>query len=106
MNPGYKYNEAIFETSIQHLGGFGKLRAMINARSFTTDEDGSGRFIFSGSERTNMLRIYLVDDLYTLEFYMWKGPSSNPVQVKKYSNVFVDDLPRMFESYTGLYLRL
>lgn len=56
-------------TTLKHLGGTGKLRAMIQMDQLTYDSEGTVTFRFKGSRKANLVRIRLENDLYELSFY-------------------------------------
>jgi len=90
---------------IQQLGGYGKLKAMINARNMAYD-DNSLSFRFSGYRKAVFCRITLTSlDLYHMRLF----------KVDKYGTIktafelggmYNDMLIPVFESATGLRLSL
>lgn len=95
----------IANTIIDQLGGYGKLAAMINAKYFTYDKNGTVNFRFSGCKKMNHIKISLnLKDLYDVEFYKigrfdWKV-------VANFNDVYAEDLKRLFKSETGLDISL
>jgi hypothetical protein len=96
----------IAQTVLQQLGGAGKLRAMIGASGFVAIENGV-QFSFKGCRAVNKVVIILTPwDLYDITFYKYSPskftckPSAPIVQVS------CDQLQRVFEGATGLYLSL
>lgn len=89
--------------TIDQLGGFSRLQAMINARDF-----GKGKnflqFRFSGSRKMNIVKIELTPlDEYELTFYRQSAG-----RMKEVSKVpaWAGNIKRIFEEETGLYLSL
>ena len=90
--------------TIQHLGGFGPLQAMVNARNFTAG-DNELRFRFTGSRKVNVAVVRMTsDDLYTLELYRVR--TGNWDLVATAEGLYADMLRGTFERETGLYLSL
>jgi hypothetical protein len=97
-------NEAkqIADTILLQLGGYGKLKAMIGADNFAHDKDGSLSFRFKGSRKFKNCKIKLNgNDLYDIEFYSQRGEV-----VESREDIYAEDLKRIFEKTTGLYLSL
>jgi hypothetical protein len=92
-------------TILKQLGGFNKLESMIGAHSFTYEGSNSLTFKFKAKANKNIkaVRITLNDnDTYTMEFY-----SLSPFErVDSYSDVYAEDLKRIFKEVTGLSLSL
>jgi hypothetical protein len=110
-------NQTIANTTIQQLGGTGRLSAMINAKNFTYDKDGTLTFSFSGCKKINQVTIELNSkDLYNITFtkytagrmnnktFEYKEPTWKAV--KEYEDIYNDQLKSVFEETTGLYLSL
>lgn len=100
---------------IRQMGGIGKLRAMVGAKSFVySDQEESVMFGFmTGKSGINKIKITLTPmDLYSVEF--WQIPSTRamlkgvePALVGGvHDNVYWEDLQDLFEAETGLYLSL
>ncbi|KKW12977.1 MAG: hypothetical protein UY48_C0006G0030 [Candidatus Gottesmanbacteria bacterium GW2011_GWB1_49_7] len=90
-------------TTIQQLGGMGRLSAMIGAHSFVTGPD-SLTFKWKVQSRANCVRIILDRDLYNLSFLKIRGTT-----VREVSTVEMVDsiaLKSVFERETGLFLSL
>ena len=100
------------ETTLTQLGGPGRLKAMIGAKDFMSDDEGRTlRFKFSGSKKANFLRITLVADTYTLAFMkigrLNKKTYETPViAVAELEGVHAEQLAAIIENVTGLYLSL
>lgn len=110
-----EYQQQVAQTIIQQLGGFGRLKAMVNGRNYVSfghdailghEQAVAGlKFQFSGSRKYSWCVISLdADDTYSLQFaavrkYEWKPG-------KKMSGLYWDMLIPTFESETGLYLRI
>lgn len=94
-------------TTLRHMGGVGKLSAMLGTKTFTPVLEGCGgiQFKFKGCKKMNAVRIELDgNDLYSMEFYkMFKGDWKT---VMVHSGLYCDMLKPVFEKTTGLYLSL
>lgn len=99
-------NQTIARTIISQLGGFGRLRCMVNARDIVADTNAVW-FRFSGSHKFNKCKVTLdASDTYTVEFYKF-SPKKMTCDLKdSTSGVYCDQLISLFESTTGLYLSL
>ena len=96
------------------MGGQGRLKAMIGAHDFFSDNNGQTLvFKFRSCRKANYIKITLNSmDTYDLEFV--KIPSLNammkknakPVTVHTAEGIYNDMLKDVFESFTGLYLTL
>lgn len=95
-------------TIIQQLGGHGKLKAMVSAKDFMySDKDKSLTFKFSGSRKTNCIRItYNSMDLYDIEFLKINLKKLTCKTIEIIENVYNDQLIEIFERRTELYLKL
>lgn len=103
------YAHTVARTTLDQLGGAGRLSAMTGAREFFhfSNPDGSGvRFRFAGSSTVgNVCHITLAwDDTYTVAFYYCRGIKSR--KVADWTGVYADSLRGLFERHTGLYLSL
>lgn len=100
----YSSTEAkqIADTIASQLGGYGKLKSMIGADNFGYDEDGSLSFKIKASSKFKYCKIKLnANDLYDVEFFSQSGKP-----VKSMENVYAEDLKRIFEETTRLYMSL
>ena len=101
-----KTNDQVAATIVQQLGGFGKLKAMIAAYSWTYDEK-SVMFSFRGCRRTNKCRVTLdPSDTYTVEFFRYSPKHGTCDPVKNQNGVYCDQLSSFFRSTTGLDLTI
>lgn len=99
--------QQIAETTIQQLGGYGRLRLMVGADKFTYDKKGTIRFWFKGSRKVNHLEIVLdPTDTYTMTFRKITQRGLNVKEINTLSGVYADQLREIFEGETGLYLSL
>ena len=96
---------------ISQLGGYGKLKAMINARDliFGMNEEKNYylNFKFSGSKKYNYCKITLnFMDLYNIKFYKMRKKDFLMVEsnTKKINDLYNDMLINTFEENTELYL--
>jgi hypothetical protein len=97
----------VANTIIAQLGhSTGRLSAMIGAHTFTSSEVGvSFKFKAHAKNRANYCRITLKpDDTYKVEFLALRGPNFNARG--DFTNIYNDQLTRLFERETGLYLSL
>ena len=97
----------VANTIANQMGGVGRLQAMVGAREFLGSDD-SLQFSFKGSRKVNKCRVVLdfASDTYTFELWHYNRRTFD--MVKKYSlaGAYCDMLIDLFESETGLYLRL
>jgi hypothetical protein len=99
----------IAQTTLAQLGGTNRLAAMISAKHFAFDTDGSIQFKFSGSRKWNSVKISLNQstDTYTVEFHkVTMGANYNVKRAPAISMVYADSLRKVFESETSLYLSI
>jgi hypothetical protein len=95
----------IANTTLQQIGGSGRLAMMIGAKHFLSHEDGSLTFKFKGSRKMNYIRITLdACDTYTMSFQKFSPSKGTVKMVEEISGVYNDMLKSIFESKTGLYL--
>ena len=91
-------------TILSQMGGMGRLVMMIGAKQFACDEKSvKFRFAARSVDGSNGVKVTLdPSDTYTVEFFSARGTS---YKVKKeLSGVYADDLVRIFEGQTKLYL--
>lgn len=94
----------IANTIYKQLGG-GKFSAMTGAKNFVFTESGLQFKIGRNSKGINFVKIdYNAKDLYDVEF--GKVRSTNYKTIKKFSDVYNDQLVSIFEETTGLYTHL
>lgn len=98
---------AIAATILRQLGGMRRLVVMTGANNFIDHGNGVS-FKFKGSRKWNYLHIFLDDDdTYVLEFAKLGGrPFYEKKKAKSISHIYADQLKRLIESETGLYLSL
>lgn len=99
-------NVEIATTIAQQLGGTRRLGVMIGAHGFTAGDNSlSFRFKAKAKNGSNAMRIVLEpSDTYRVEFLSIRGTSVKSKGV--FEDVYAEDLRRLFESETGLYLSL
>lgn len=98
--------ESVGSVILQQLGGAGRVQAMLGAKNISLSDNGVS-FRWPNKERSkgNAVRITLdPSDTYTMEFLNISG--SNVKTVKKYTDVYNDQLVDIFEKQTGWYLSL
>jgi hypothetical protein len=98
----------IAETTLQQLGGSGRLSAMIGASKFAHSKDGALTFHFKGFKKANVIKIELdkANDVYVVSFYKYNQKTFDCPMVAQYTWVYADDLKNVIEIYTGLHLSL
>jgi hypothetical protein len=96
----------VANTILAQLGGGGRLRAMLGAETFVGSENSlSFRFKARAKNGSNGLYVRLdPSDTYTVEFVSVRA-SKRTVKAS-FEDVYAEDLRRLFESETGLYLSL
>jgi hypothetical protein len=88
------------------MGGFGKLKAMVNARNYVYSHN-SVMFFFSGKRGWNKCRVILdASDTYTMEFWYVNARKGKCNLKDSESGLYWDMLIPHFEEKTGLYLSL
>ena len=105
-------------TTLNQLGEYGKMKAMIGIRDIVFDSDGTVSFKFSGSRKANACTIHLnAYDLYDMTFYRtgsgkvtWSANGTvlipDEKEVGKFCDIYNDQLTERFEGFTGLKLSL
>ena len=105
-------------TTLNQLGNYGKMKAMIGIKDIIFDSDGTVSFRFSGSRKANTCTIHLNgSDLYDMTFYRegtgkitWSKNGTVLIpedkEVGKFTDLYNDQLTETFESFTGLRLSL
>jgi len=96
----------VAKTIMQQMGGPGRIQAMLGVKQFITYKDGvSFKFPNRKSSKGNYVKIILrPDDTYDMVFSKIVKYDRKPV--KKYTGIHADQLIRLFEKQTGLYLHL
>lgn len=103
LNENFERNREIASTIINQLGGMGKLNAMTGAYNFVAVENGVSFKIKNRS--ANYIKIVLNGkDLYDVEIGRISG--TNYKIIKKQEDVYVEDLKKLIEDSTGMYLSL
>lgn len=97
--PAFDYRQAI-----QHLGGAGALKVMLNARDLVySEKEGFLRFKFSGNSKANLARISLNGkDLYDVA--LLRQRAGVVVEVVAEKDIYAEDLKAVFERLSGLRL--
>lgn len=101
-----KQASQVGQTILQQMGGWRRLSMMLGANGVQFYPNGV-RFGWPSKQpsKGNEVKITLTpDDTYTVEFNMWRAGQSKPV--KKYTDIYADNLVDLFERQTGYYLRL
>jgi len=95
----------VAETILEQLGGYGRLKAMINGRNFVAIENGL-QFKFSGSKKANTARIELTPrDTYHVHLYKI---TNRGLDVKEFADAEMtwDAMKEYIETNTQLRLSL
>lgn len=103
---GLSESSQVGKTILQQMGGLGRITAMLGAKNIVLSDNGVS-FRWPNKERAkgNAVRITLdPSDTYTMEFLNVSGSSAKTV--KKYTDVYNDQLVDIFEKQTGWYLSL
>jgi hypothetical protein len=91
--------------TVKYLGGSGRLSAMIGAKNFSSDKEGTLSFKFSMFKKANYVSFKVNGkDLYDVTFS--KLSKYELKEVKVFNDLYFDQLKKIFEEYTGLYLTL
>jgi len=99
-------NEMIGRTILEQMGGAQRIQVMLGAQQFRILNNGVG-FAWPNRERPkgNYVEIVLNGaDLYDMSFFNVAGASKK--LVKKYDDVYAEDLRSTFERQTGWHLRM
>lgn len=97
-------DQTVALTIIEQLGGYGKLKTMVNARNLSCTST-SLTFKFRGCSKANCMKIELNHwDTYDVTFY--KIQKCDFKIVRESDGIYCDMLIDIFESFTGLYLSL
>ena len=97
---------------LQQLGGRNRLKAMIGASDFYSEDEGRTlRFNFKLCTKSNLVKIKLDPmDTYTVEFYkigrMTKDYRKPCVLVHTFGDVYNDNLKEVISDFTGLALSI
>ena len=97
---------AVAETILRQMGGAGTLTVMIGAHTFVGSENSlTFKWKARAKGGANTLQVTLdPSDTYTMEFFRYRSGEAKPLQ--SFEGVYAEDLRRIFESTTGLYIRL
>ena len=96
----------VAQTILNQLGGINRLKLMVGANKIIYSSD-MVKFYFKGSKKANLCKITLTDsDTYLIQFYKFIPKNLNFNPVKEYNDVYCDQLVKIFEEETGLYLSL
>lgn len=91
----------------QLANGTNHLNIMVGAKNFVqsqADNWVSFKFTAKASNKANYIKIYLVGDLYTVEFGKLK--KFDYAVLSTHEMIYADQLKSLFENETGLYLSL
>ncbi len=97
-------------TTLQQLGGSNRLKSMIGAKDFMSDNDGASlMFKFSGSKIASYVKITLNSlDLYDIEFKKIgrRQGRLDAWETGTFQNIGAENLRSTIEKFTGLYLTI
>jgi len=104
----------IADTTLTQLGGRNRLKAMIGAKDFFSDNDGATlSFKFKMCKKASFVKITLNGkDTYDIEFIKPGRLSRKTFEMSpnkttgEFTGVYADQLKKVFENFTGLYLSL
>lgn len=104
-------NLKVAETILTQLAGpnpTGKLRAMIGGKDFSGGANSvQFKWTAKAKNRANCLRVELDPlDTYIVEFWKVGRGATDPTMVKKFDTVYAEDLRKLFERETGLYISI
>jgi hypothetical protein len=99
----------VADTIAKQMGGYGRLKAMLGARDFLYDKNPPSfqfKFPNKAKGKPNFVKIIydVGQDLYDIEFGRIRGTSYK--KIKTYSSIYANQLKKLFEKTTGLYLSL
>jgi hypothetical protein len=90
---------------LEQMGGYGRLKAMIGAQVAFIHNGVAIQWPSKQRSKGNRVEIVLQpSDTYEMTFYNVSGASKKPV--KKYDDIYNDQLIELFEHQTGYYLHL
>ncbi len=94
----------------RQLGGTRRLSRMTGAKNFLGDTNSLSFTLPSGTAKNGINKVKVTldpTDTYTVRFVrVGRSPSFKITEVQETSDVYADQLVRLFESATGLYLTL
>lgn len=96
----------IGQTILQQMGGARRIAMMTGAKNFVMYPNGV-RFSWPSKQpsKGNEVKVTLdPSDTYTVEFFNVR--QGIPKSVKKYTDIYAEDLISLFERQTGYYLRM
>ena len=99
------YSDDIGKTILEQMGGTRKLQVMLGVKHFLLLNNGLSFKWPSKDRGGNYVEITLNgSDLYDMEFYVVSGMTKK--LVKKFEDVYAEDLMDVFEKQTGWYTRM
>jgi len=98
-------DQQVAKTILQQMGGVNRLRAMLGVKQFVSLDNGVQFKFPSPHGGPNFCKITLdPSDTYIMEFGRIRGTRYK--KTKEHSMVYADQLRKIFEKETGLYLKL
>lgn len=102
-------NEIIRTMINQFCVTLNRLSAMTGAKNFVYDNNKNALYFdFKLCKKANKCTLQYNEgmDLYTMTFNKYNSRTADFKEIKKYEGLFCDDLKRIFEEFTGLYISL
>ena len=101
-----RFANQVAKTILEQMGGTRRLQMFLGAKDFVALPNGV-MFMFPNKQRSRGNKVKVVlepSDTYRMEF--WNVAGGKAKLVKKFDDVYAEDLVEQFESQTGWYLRL
>lgn len=93
----------VAQTILNQLGGVGRLAMMCGCKDFVSSPSSVSFKVGTNAKKVSAMIITLdPSDTYTVAFF--KGRGINMTKAEELSDVYAEDLKRIFESSTGMYL--
>jgi hypothetical protein len=96
--------DKVGEKILQQMGGMNRIKAMTGSRIMLIPNGISLKFPTKTPKKGNYVEITLLGDSYEVSFYKIKN--ADKMLVKKYKDVYAEELVRIFEDHTGILLSL
>jgi hypothetical protein len=98
-------DQQVAKTILQQMGGINRIKAMLGVKQFVSMKDGVQFKFPSPHGGPNFVKIVLdPSDTYTMTFGRVRGTQFK--KGKEHSGIYADQLRKIFEKETGLYLKL
>jgi len=93
----------VANTIAQQMGGLNRIEAMLGAKYVMAIDDGLA-IRWPGKPANHVEIVLQPDDTYSMQFYNIRGTSVK--KLKRFDDVYADQLVPIFERYTGFRLSL